>query len=138
MRIVRDAMGHVVEQSGPDSTAVFRRDSAGRVLEARDDSREVERTLADAAVLTQTRDANHWLRAQAVTGAGTTGLIQRRSYDYRGGGYVNRIIDQLSGVREHSLDQVGRVTSVDGPQWSERYAYDAARLGGRRRPRASR
>ncbi|TVT26320.1 type IV secretion protein Rhs [Amycolatopsis rhizosphaerae] len=108
--------------------------AAGRRMHFGYDSagRETRRLLGSVA-LTQIWDANHRLRAQSVTTSGAPGgrgrgerVLQRRSYRYRADGRVTRSVDQLAGAREYGLDANGRVASVLGDGWEERYAYDAA------------
>jgi RHS repeat-associated protein len=53
-------------------------------------------------------------------------LLQRRSYRYHLDGNVATVVDQLAGAREYDVDPIGRVTAVRGPDWTERYAYDAS------------
>ena len=60
---------------------------------------------------------------QPVTGGR---LLQRRAYAYNGDGLVTGIDDLLAGARRIGLDRSGRVTSVIGPDWAERYTYDPA------------
>ncbi|RKT84500.1 RHS repeat-associated core domain-containing protein [Saccharopolyspora antimicrobica] len=100
--------------------------TAGRTLGFAYDAagREVRRTLGTGALLTQAWNANHGLASQTLVGAGRT--IQQRSYAYRPDGALVGVRDQLSGERTFELDLAGRVTAVNGPQWTERYAYDPA------------
>ena len=110
--------------------------TAGRTLRFAYDpaGREVERHLGVGAMLTQSWDVNHRLASQTLIAADRgrpastreARLVQRRSYGYRPDGYVTEIDDQLSGARRFELDSTGRVTSVHGAGWTERYAYDAA------------
>ena len=53
-------------------------------------------------------------------------MLQRRAYAYNGDGFVTAIDDLLAGARTIGLDQAGRITAVNGPDWAERYAYDPA------------
>ncbi|MFI9387894.1 DUF6531 domain-containing protein [Kutzneria sp. NPDC052558] len=79
-----------------------------------------------ATTLTQTWDANHRLRTQALTTPGAGGqerLLQRRAYRLRADSAVTAIVDQLAGIREFDLDAVGRVTVVTAPQHREQYSY---------------
>ncbi|MGH3908499.1 MAG: DUF6531 domain-containing protein [Pseudonocardiaceae bacterium] len=113
--------------------------TAGHTLQFAYDpaGREIERHLDTAVTLTQTWDPNHQLETQALTANGPSGptqphpahqtrLRQRRSYTYRSDGYLTRIDDQLSGSRRFILDPIGRITTVQGPGWTERYIYDPA------------
>ena len=53
-------------------------------------------------------------------------MLQHRGYQYRADGALTGLDDLLSGPRRLTVDPVGRVTSVAGPDWAERYAYDPA------------
>ncbi|MBW5480872.1 type IV secretion protein Rhs [Streptomyces bambusae] len=88
-------------------TLTFERDAAGR---------ELTRTLtgAGAAALTQQYDTRGRLTTQRFAGL-------RRDYAYRADGHVTAVDD-----RHFTLDTAGRVTAVEEPRWSERYAYDHA------------
>ncbi|GLZ31963.1 type IV secretion protein Rhs [Lentzea sp. NBRC 105346] len=101
--------------------------TAGRTVRFRHDvaGREVERDLG-AATLVQTWDGNHRLRTQAVSGHGQGGLLLRRSYRYRSDGYLEGVVDQLTGPRDYDLDARGRVTGVRGGPESQQYQYDPA------------
>jgi RHS repeat-associated protein len=103
-----DVSGHLIR---------FGYDQAGR---------EVERDLATGVRLSQTWDANHRLRTQAITAGGNTPLLQRRSYTYREDDKLTAIVDQLGGPREFDLDRAGQITAVTGNGWTQRYAYDPA------------
>ncbi|HZB32076.1 MAG TPA: RHS repeat-associated core domain-containing protein, partial [Streptosporangiaceae bacterium] len=112
-------------------TMRFHYDAAGR---------EIERSIGAQVALTQRWDANHRLTAQGLWSTASTQpaawvpqqetrqarLIQERAYRYRPDGYVNAIHDQISGLQYFDLDPVGRVTTVRGEHWSERYVYDPA------------
>ncbi|MDQ4036944.1 MAG: type IV secretion protein Rhs, partial [Actinomycetota bacterium] len=112
--------------------------TAGRTLHFNYDpaGREIERHLGAGGILTQSWDANHRLASQTLTAGGLdhgrptspreARLVQRRSYGYRPDGYVSDIDDQLSGARRLGLDPTGRVITVHGTGWAERYAYDSA------------
>ncbi|HET9143099.1 MAG TPA: DUF6531 domain-containing protein [Actinophytocola sp.] len=95
-------------------TVRFGYDAAGR---------EIRREFG-AAVLTQSWDVNHQLRAQRITARANP--VQQRVYHYRADGAVIGVDDQLAGSRRFELDRAGRVTAVHGRNWTERYAYDAA------------
>jgi len=93
-----------------DHTVLFDHDAAGR---------ETERRVG-ATALTQTWDQTSRLQSQSVSTRGAR-ASRRRTYRYRPDGYVVGI-----GDRRFDLDQAGRVTGVDGPDSTERYAYDPA------------
>jgi RHS repeat-associated protein len=114
--------------------------------------RETRRDLPGGVALSQEWDARGRLAAQVLTraagpapaplpGPGQPALpgtfqpegpsetwqpIQHRAYRYHLDGYVTGISDVLAGDRAISLDATGRVTTVAGQDWAERYAYDPA------------
>ncbi|MFD7653970.1 DUF6531 domain-containing protein [Actinosynnema sp. NPDC059797] len=92
--------------------------------------REVERHLSDNVVLSQEWDTNHRLLTQTLTAGHESTrqnrLVQRRAYQYRVDGYLTRLVDHLSGAKVFNLDQVGRITAVQGQGWTEQYTYDTA------------
>ncbi|MER7080296.1 RHS repeat-associated core domain-containing protein [Saccharopolyspora kobensis] len=100
--------------------------TAGRTLRFGYDraGHEVQRDLGPDVVLAQAWNANHQLLSQTLDRAGQQ--VQRRSYTYRADGYLTGLDDKLTGPRTFDLDRLGRITAVNGPGWSERYAYDAA------------
>lgn len=109
--------------------------TAGQVLTFGHDAagREVERRIGAGAALTQTWDAASRLLSQTVSAAGAVPataagarLMHRRSFSYRADGHLIGIDDSRTGRRQLELDPVGQVTAVDGPGWTERYAYNAA------------
>ncbi|WP_326837725.1 RHS repeat-associated core domain-containing protein [Amycolatopsis rhabdoformis] len=97
-------------------TLRFDYDPAGRVT---------RRALDSGAALTQAWTPNSQLAGQTVTDP-TGRATQQRAYRYRADGRLTGVEDQLTGPRSFALDQRGRVTGVQGPGWSEHYAYDAA------------
>ncbi|WP_040405918.1 DUF6531 domain-containing protein [Amycolatopsis nigrescens] len=104
--------------------------SAGRSISFGYDpiGREVERLLDSGTIVAQAWDADHRLLSQTVsTVAQQTTVarqLQRRSYQYRADGYLQSVVDQLDGASRLDLDAAGRVTSVQGSGWAERYSYD--------------
>ena len=98
--------------------------TAGRTVRFGHDAagREVERRVDEALALTQTWDAAHRLESQTLS-SGT------RRLDHRADGMLLGV-----GADRFDLDPVGRVTAADGPDRTERYAYDRAgapRAGGK-------
>jgi len=107
---------------------------------------ETRRQLPGGVTLTQDWDLCGRLVGQVIAGPAPTGprgpdmpqvplpegpavrgqLLQRRAYTYRADGFVIGIDDLLAGDRSLGLDQVGRVTTINGPNWAESYAYDPA------------
>ncbi|TDC27143.1 hypothetical protein E1265_02370 [Streptomyces sp. 8K308] len=104
-----------------------RMDTAGRTVHFAHDwsGREVARRFGAGVTLTQDLDELGRLTAQSVT-AGDGRRVQHRSYEYATDGSLVGIDDQRAGSRRYVLDQANRVTAVDGRNWTERYAYDAA------------
>ncbi|WP_433126619.1 DUF6531 domain-containing protein [Micromonospora sp. CA-240977] len=103
------------------ATVSFTHDVAGR---------ETRRAVGSLA-LTQSWDANHRLLSQILTAspaepAAVPDLVAHRAYRYRADGYLTDIADQLTGERRLELDRAGRITAVQGGDWTERYAYDEA------------
>jgi YD repeat-containing protein len=96
--------------------------------------RETRRDLPGGLTLTQDWNQRGRLTRQELTGPGPEGpvasppgrVLQRRSYRYRPDGLVTGIDDLLAGDRAIGLDLAGRVTTVGGQDWAERYAYDPA------------
>jgi RHS repeat-associated protein len=101
--------------------------TAGQELRFRYDKtgQETLRELPGSARLFQQWQPGERLAAQVLTGVRSQ-VLQRRSYYYRADGALAGLDDLLSGPRRLALDAVGRVTGVAGPDWTERYAYDAA------------
>jgi RHS repeat-associated protein len=110
----------------------FQHDAAGR---------EIMRTLGPGAVLSQTFDQLGRLSGQAIwaysetesgagaeSGQGQIGdyrPLQQRTYTYRPDGAPTEVGDTLRGMRQYTVDPVGRVTAVSAETWTETYAYDA-------------
>ena len=110
-----DAASAPAELSTAGRSIRFAHDPAGR---------EVGRVFG-AATLAQTWDANDRLVEQVVAGADGQPQ-QRRAYRHRADDVLAGVDDLLSGRREFALDRLGRVTGLQRPGGSERYAYDAA------------
>jgi RHS repeat-associated protein len=102
--------------------------------------RETMRELPGGATLAQRWDQAGRLATQELAaGAGpaiplpgpagqhsSARMMQRRGYRYRADGCLVGIEDLLSGPRQLTLDQAGRVVGVTGPGWDEAYGYDQA------------
>ncbi|MET9468612.1 putative T7SS-secreted protein, partial [Streptomyces sp. NPDC006544] len=137
LRLDHDVLGRRTRRTTPTgAVSSWSYDAAGRrtllTASSRDlnfaydaAGRESSRTLGDAVALTHTRDLMGRISGQQVTARGRT--VRRRAYDYRAdGGLIGVEAADSSASRTYGLDPVGRVTTVDGPEWSERYAYDSA------------
>ncbi|MEU9897710.1 DUF6531 domain-containing protein [Streptomyces phaeochromogenes] len=111
-----DIAGNRTELTASGRVIRFDRDQAGR---------EVSRDVAGALHLTNVFDEVGRLTEQSSATAERPGN-KHRSYSYRPGGDLIRLVDHESGVRDFELDAAGRVTSVNSRNWTERYAYDVA------------
>ncbi|MFI1182960.1 putative T7SS-secreted protein [Streptomyces sp. NPDC020799] len=101
-----DAAGRRTSMSASGHVITMEHDAVGR---------EIARHFGDGLTLAQAWDPAGRLSAQSLPGTVS------RTYSYRRDGAVTSIDD-----RTFALDAVGRVTAVDAPGWSERYAYDEA------------
>ncbi|HEU5333637.1 MAG TPA: DUF6531 domain-containing protein [Actinocrinis sp.] len=118
-----DAAGQPIGlTSGAGGSLAFAYDATGQ---------ETTRFLGPSAALTQTFDAAYRLASQSIWAydapaaeGGEYRALNQRTYDYRPDGYPVAITDTQRGDRRYELDAVGRVTTVSGPSWDERYAYD--------------
>ncbi|SER84139.1 RHS repeat-associated core domain-containing protein, partial [Streptomyces qinglanensis] len=112
-----DAAGSRTSLTVGDHTIGFRHDAMGR---------ETERRIGDAGLtLTRGWDPAGRMTRQALDLAGS-GTLQQRDYTYRADGHLTSIDDLMAGCSTFDLDATGRVTAVEAPDWSERYAYDEA------------
>ena len=113
-----DEAGRAVALSCAGQELRFGYDHAGR---------ETLRQLPGGVTLTQEWDPAGQLAAQVLSAPSEAGgVLQRRSYSYSADGILAGVDDALSGPRQLALDLGGKVTGVTGPDWAERYAYDAA------------
>jgi RHS repeat-associated protein len=134
-----DPAGRVAALSAGRAELRFGYDETGR---------ETLRELPGGARLAQEWDAAGRLATQVVTagraaagsvvaqpdrgagigppGADGPAVLQRRGYRYRADGALCALDDMLCGPRRLTLDAVGRVTRLSGPDWAESYAYDLA------------
>jgi RHS repeat-associated protein len=134
-----DAAGRVTSRVTPSgASTTWSYDTAGLPVVMRASGQEIRfgygpgeretlRELPGGLALTQDWDQLGRLSGQVLEGpmAGG-GALQRRSYAYSPDGFVTGISDLLTGNRAIGLDASGRVTTVTGTEWSERYAYDSA------------
>ncbi|MEU7584400.1 DUF6531 domain-containing protein [Streptomyces sp. NPDC041068] len=110
-----DAVGHPTQLTTAGHSITFEYDPAGR---------ELARHLGPGATLAQTFDDLGRLTAQSVTLDGER-TVKSRAYTYQADGNLVGLYDSHLGSRRFGLDAVGRVTSVQGADWAETYAYDA-------------
>ncbi|MGW1076205.1 putative T7SS-secreted protein [Streptomyces sp. NPDC002537] len=101
-----DAAGRRTSVTVSGHSFTMERDAAGR---------EVARDFGAGLTL-----AHEWDPTGRLTGQSLPGVLSR-TYTYRRDGAVT-----TAGDRSFELDAAGRVTAVDAPGWSERYAYDEA------------
>jgi RHS repeat-associated protein len=109
-------------ESGPRRLA-FGHDAAGN---------ETYRWIGDNLAITGSWDGLGRLERQqllAIDGpadARNSTVLHEREWGYRADGMPISVRDSVNGARTLTVDGVGRVTAVDGANWTERYAYDAA------------
>ncbi|MFE6615553.1 DUF6531 domain-containing protein [Amycolatopsis sp. NPDC057786] len=111
-----DAAGHPMSLRSAGRLVRFGHDAAGQ---------EIRRSFGDQVFLSQGWDDQHRLSSQVLTGIGGN-VLQQRSYQYAAGDQAIATHDRLSGPRAFTHDLADRVTQVSGPNWTERYLYDAA------------
>jgi RHS repeat-associated protein len=136
-----DAAGQRVRRVTPSGTQTrCDYDAAGRptMLEAAGHElrfgydqvgRETARELPGGTQLAQGWDAAGRLASQVLTakpGGDGRHVIQGRGYRYRVDGALTGLADLLSGPRRLTVNSMGRITAVSGPDWDERYSYDPA------------
>ncbi|MEV5505931.1 putative T7SS-secreted protein [Streptomyces orinoci] len=133
-----DTLGRRIRRTTPSgATSTWTYDAAGRRtslttsghtfdLEHDAAGREIARHFGNGITLTHNWDPLGRLASQSLTGGvePTTPLIDR-AYTYRRDGYLTGITDAHTGTRTFDLDAIGRVTAVNAPGWTERYAYDS-------------
>jgi RHS repeat-associated protein len=87
--------------------------------------RETRRTLDSGLNMTQSWDPNGRPLTHTVTADGQRPVTQR-THRYAADGLLSAVDDTRCGSHEIDVDPCGRVVAVNGSQWTERYAYDAA------------
>ncbi|MFW6721073.1 RHS repeat-associated core domain-containing protein [Streptomyces sp. MAR4 CNY-716] len=132
-----DLSGRLIDRTTPtDATTAYTYDPAGRctrlatsghTLDFAYDAAGRETTRRLGAHLTT---ASEWdpagrLVGQALTAGPRATLVQRRTYAYRGDGYLTGVDDHLNGPARFTLDAANMVTGVTASEWQEYYAYDA-------------
>ncbi|MBK1786882.1 DUF6531 domain-containing protein [Prauserella cavernicola] len=111
--------------------------TAGRTLTFGFDptGKEIEHSLDNGTTIALERDRNGRISGQTVSVSSFGGVpgngrqrqvIQHRRYRYRTDGSIGEVDDQLAGKLQFDLDHAGRVTRLNGPSWTENYAYDEA------------
>ncbi|MGW8884695.1 putative T7SS-secreted protein [Streptomyces sp. NPDC055749] len=110
-----DAAGQRSTLTTSGRTVAFAHNAAGQ---------ETARHIGETISLTHEFDTAGRLTSQHVSARGSS--LQRRAYTYRAGGNLVGIQDRISGDRHFDLDAEGRVTAVNGSNWTENYAYDEA------------
>uniref|UniRef100_UPI00374E0B94 RHS repeat-associated core domain-containing protein n=1 Tax=Streptomyces millisiae TaxID=3075542 RepID=UPI00374E0B94 len=114
-----DAAGRPESLSSGDRLLTFQHDAVGR---------EITRHVSDCVTLSRSWDLAGRLTEQRTVGPDAT-AHHRTTYRYRPDAYLvgarRETRDETAGF-SYALDPLGRITGVDGPAWSERYAYDAA------------
>jgi len=127
-----DVAGTVRRRTPGGAETVWHVDETGRPLKLEVAGHVLARThdvagrsagwrLDGGLALVETFDAADRLTGQRVTGPAGAG--PRREFTYRPGGDLTEV-DAQQGPRRFQLDADGRVTAVEGPDWSERYRYD--------------
>jgi len=111
-----DAAGLPTAVHAGERSLRFEHDAAGR---------ETRRVLGSGAAVTHSWTPDGRIATQTVRGA-KGDLRQERTYLYRGDGLPIHVHDRLTGPREFGVDELGRITDVWTPRWTERYAYDEA------------
>ncbi|SFD43422.1 RHS repeat-associated core domain-containing protein [Streptomyces aidingensis] len=131
LRTAFDALGRPVRRITPAGIEVRwehdpsrrqrRLTAAGRTLTFALDAggREVSRLADEEALLTQDWDAAGRLTRQTLP---VTGVA--KTFSYRPDHVLSGVHDSRSGDTAYTLDPLGRVTRVDGSNWSEEYTYD--------------
>src|SRR5581483_1320827 len=101
--------------------------SSGRDISFEYDAlgREAARLLTPELTITSSWDARGRLTSRALENAASRSVVLGRSYEYREADRLTGIDDQDFGMLQVGMDRMGRVTSVQGPDWRESYRYDA-------------
>ncbi|UED84711.1 DUF6531 domain-containing protein [Streptomyces profundus] len=135
LRFALDAAGQRVERITPGGAhSRYKRDAAGnltglttvgRALTFTHDGRgrQLSRSLGERFTLAQQWGPDGTLVNQTLLNP--TGTVQRRDYGYRADGALTEVDDLLRGDVTFTLDTASRITSVQAPNWSESYAYNA-------------
>ncbi|MEV0820579.1 RHS repeat-associated core domain-containing protein [Nonomuraea rubra] len=111
-----DEAGHPAALHTAGQTMRFTHDQAGR---------QTSLSFGAGVSLTQDWDPDSRLRDQTLRTAKGR-VLQRRTYAYGPDGGLTDLDDLLAGRRHYDLDPAGRVTTLHGLDWTERYTYDAA------------
>ncbi|GEK04039.1 RHS repeat-associated core domain-containing protein [Streptomyces sp. ATE26] len=118
-RLAYDTVGNRTELLSYGHALTFTHDAWGKELTRRFGPAEAPVTL------TSGWDDMGRLTSQHLSADGRP--LRARAYGYRSDGCLDRITDELRGIRKHfDLDPVGRPLRVTAENWSESYAYDGA------------
>ncbi|MFG2434627.1 DUF6531 domain-containing protein [Streptomyces sp. NPDC048508] len=88
--------------------------------------REIERSLGDQFTLSFDWTSQGRFAGQALTLPGIAQPRIHRTYAYRADGHLTSVTDKDNGRRTFTLDQAGRVTTVQAAATTESYTYDSA------------
>ncbi|MGW1490262.1 DUF6531 domain-containing protein [Streptomyces sp. NPDC002402] len=122
-RLAYNAAGDRISLSIDDHALAFTHDHLGRELTRTWGTQETATSLSTV-----------WDRLgrpveQTLTATGSPEPLSARSYSYRPDGYPVALTERSGrSVRDRhiTLDPMGRPLAVEGPGWSENYAYDGA------------
>ncbi|WP_325052773.1 DUF6531 domain-containing protein [Streptomyces triticirhizae] len=110
-----DLLGRPVRLATGAHTLTFDYDALGR---------EIRREIDTGLTLERQWDALGRLTDQSVSQLGSR--VAHRTYRYRESAHPVTMTDEAVGTTRFELDEVGRVTRVHAPGWTESYAYDGS------------
>ncbi|MEU5309037.1 hypothetical protein [Streptomyces sp. NPDC021562] len=82
--------------------------------------RETQRSLGDRFTLSIAWNDQGRFTGQTLTTPSTEHPQTHRTYAYRSHGHLTSVTDQHAGSRTFTLDQAGRVTTVQAADWNSR------------------
>jgi RHS repeat-associated protein len=133
--VLLEANGHVFEFGYDDAGRETRRDLPGGLSLTQDWNAAGQLTAQVLLAVPDAPDAEKaamgavpWVPGAQGAGSVAPGrrVLARRAYTYRADGLLEGIDDLIAGPHRFTLDEAGRVTSIKGPGWAERYDYDPA------------
>jgi RHS repeat-associated protein len=130
--VLLEAGGHVLEFGYDDAGRETRRDLPGglSLTQDWDAAGQLTGQILLAAPDRENAEiaAGPWMPGAQGAGspASSRRVLARRAYTYRADGRLEGIDDLITGPHRFTLDGAGRVSSVKGPGWAERYDYDPA------------